>query len=169
MSSRQTVLLKDKVLPSQGTKQTSYHMQSLLMHKQQGKTCITQTPNFSGTSMLSQKLFLQSFLAKTLGHTKTWSSETSDFHKGCIRDTSTHTFVFFGSCSSTPRERHLEPWISFSIRDPEIKSDPEGLTKSIAAHLCDRMGDSRNPLPQKGMLARFLAGVSPQGSNCCIP
>ena len=80
VSSRQTVLLKDKVLPSQGTKQTSYHMQSLLMHKQQGKTCFTQTPNFSGTSALSQKLFLQSFLAKTLGHTKTWSSETSDFH-----------------------------------------------------------------------------------------
>ena len=80
MSSRQTVLLKDKVLPSQGTKQTSYHTQSLLMHKKQGKTCFTQTPNFSGTSVLSQKLFLQSFLAKTLGHTKTWSSETSDFH-----------------------------------------------------------------------------------------
>ena len=37
VSSRQTVLLKDKVLPSQGTKQPFDHMQSLLMHKNKVK------------------------------------------------------------------------------------------------------------------------------------
>ena len=61
---------------------------------------------------------------------------------------------------------HLEPWIrSFSIRDPEIKSDPEGLTKSIAAHLCDRMGgfeesfapERRAPVAERGV--RSLKGL----------
>ena len=61
---------------------------------------------------------------------------------------------------------HLEPWIrSFSIRDPEIKSDPEGLTKSIAAHLCDRMGgfeesfapERHAPVAERGV--RSLKGL----------
>ena len=61
---------------------------------------------------------------------------------------------------------HLEPWIrSFSIRDPEIKSDPEGLTKSIAAHLCNRMGgfeesfapERHAPVAERGV--RSLKGL----------
>ena len=61
---------------------------------------------------------------------------------------------------------HLEPWIrSFSIRDPEIKSDPEGLTKSIAAHLCNRMGgfeesfapERHAPIAERGV--RSLKGL----------